>query len=87
MQINMLHRQAVSLANASTQARLLYRLEEGFLTGKEKDVARRGRNVKKGYVPQDADVTEYRYSTVLECLIGYLHLRAKNAGWRKRCLF
>ena len=76
--INVLHRQAVDLVNASTQAKLFHYLDEHFLSEEEKNMARRGRNYKSGHVPKNADVVDYRYSTGLECLIGYLHLKGED---------
>ncbi|MBO8169297.1 MAG: ribonuclease III [Thermoanaerobacteraceae bacterium] len=76
--VNFLHRQVVNWVNASTQAKLYHLLEENFLTEEEKGVARRGRNAKVGQVPKNANVADYRHSTGLECLIGYLHLKGND---------
>lgn len=71
--INDLHKEVVKMVNASTQAKLLHYLEN-VLTEEEKNVARRGRNVNTGKVPKNANTVDYRHSTGLECLIGYLYL-------------
>lgn len=76
--VNFLHRQVINWVNASTQAKLYHLLEEKFLTEEEKGVARRGRNAKVGQVPKNANVADYRHSTGLECLIGYLHLKGND---------
>jgi ribonuclease-3 family protein len=39
---------------------------------------RRGRNAKSGTIPKNADVTEYKYATGFESLIGYLYLKKDN---------
>ncbi|HHU62138.1 MAG TPA: Mini-ribonuclease 3 [Natronincola sp.] len=70
--VHQLHREAVKYVQASSQAEII-RSWEPHLTEKEKDVVRRGRNAKSG-VPRHGDVVEYRYSTGMEALIGYLYL-------------
>lgn len=75
--VNVLHREAVHYVRADTQAKLLRALDEK-LTDQEKAVARRGRNAKSGHVPRGAGVVEYRQSTGLECLVGYLYLRGEK---------
>lgn len=74
LKVHDLHREAIKRVKASTQARLLENIED-LLTETERAVARRGRNAKSGQVPKNADVTEYRKSTGLEALIGYLFLK------------
>ncbi|MGB9662383.1 MAG: Mini-ribonuclease 3 [Moorellaceae bacterium] len=74
--VDHLHRKAVKFVAARNQARLVPRLEE-FLTEEEKEVMRRGRNAKSGHLPRHASVLEYRYSTALETLFGYLYLKGK----------
>jgi len=69
-----LHKEAIKRVNASTQARLLESLE-GVLSETELAVARRGRNAKSGQIPKNAEVIEYRKSTGLEALMGYLFLK------------
>lgn len=70
--MHQLHRRAVQYVQASSQAEII-RSWEPKLTDEEKDVVRRGRNAKSG-VPRHGDVVEYRYSTGMEALIGYLYL-------------
>ena len=77
--ISKLHKQAVSCVNASTQAKLYHYLEEHqLLTEEELAIIRRGRNAKTGQSPKNADITDYRHSTGLECLVGYLHLKGEE---------
>ncbi|MGE5577280.1 MAG: Mini-ribonuclease 3 [Syntrophothermus sp.] len=71
--VQALHEQAVNLVQAKAQAGILRRLEP-FLTDVERDIVRRGRNAKSGFVPRHADVQDYRYSTGFEALIGFLYL-------------
>lgn len=74
VRVNRLHGEAVKYVNAGAQARLL-RLLEGILTEEEAEVVRRGRNARSPHAPRGAGVVEYRHSTALECLIGYLYLK------------
>jgi ribonuclease-3 family protein len=46
-----------------------------YLLPDEQDIVRRGRNAKSGTIPKNADVTEYKYATGFETLLGYLYLR------------
>lgn len=71
-----MHRRAVERVHAAAQAELLHRIEHR-LTDEERDVARRGRNAKS-QVPRGADPVDYRYSTALECLLGYLYYTGQN---------
>lgn len=71
---NQLHAQAVKYVRAGAQARVLFVLEN-MLSEEEKNIVRRGRNSKSMHIPKGAGVTEYRYSTAFECLIGYLYLK------------
>jgi ribonuclease-3 family protein len=68
-----LHQATVRLARAVGQADFLRRIDP-FLDEKEKEIVRRGRNTKS-HPPQHADVLDYRMSTGLEALFGYLYLR------------
>lgn len=76
-QVNTLHREAVHYVRADTQAKLLRALDDK-LTDQERAEARRGRNAKSSHTPKGAGVVEYRQSTGLECLVGYLYLRGED---------
>lgn len=71
--VNMLHKMSVKYVKAKSQADILHRINDK-LTEDEQNVVRRGRNAKSATVPKHADVTDYRYSTGFEALIGYLYL-------------
>lgn len=68
-----LHKLAVAHVKAKAQSdaikSILDDLEEDELM-----VFKRGRNAKSGTVPKNADITDYRYATGFEALIGYLFL-------------
>lgn len=69
-----LHRSAVGLVNAAAQAGAAERIRE-MLTGEEREVFLRGRNVQVKSVPKNADRGDYQHATALEALFGYLYLR------------
>lgn len=71
--VHILHKRSVSFVKAKSQSDIVHRIME-FLTPEEQDVVRRGRNAKSGTIPKNADVTEYKYATGFESLLGYLYL-------------
>lgn len=75
--VNKLHGESVKYVNAGAQAKALHALE-GKLSEEESAVMRRGRNAKSPHVPRGAGVIEYRHSTALECLIGFLYLKGDS---------
>lgn len=68
-----LHRLAVQKVRANAQADRLHRIA-GALSERELAVVRRGRNAKSRSVPKSATVADYRASTGVEALLGYLRL-------------
>ncbi|MHB1419424.1 MAG: Mini-ribonuclease 3 [Bacillota bacterium] len=72
--VNQLHQEAVGYVNSQAQAQLLQRLEK-ILTEDEMLVVKRGRNAKSKHMPKNAQVLDYRHSTALESLVGYLYLK------------
>jgi len=71
--VNTLHKMSVKYVKAKSQSDIVHRIADK-LTQDEQDVVRRGRNAKSATVPKHAEVTDYRYSTGFEALIGYLYL-------------
>lgn len=71
---NQLHRRSTCFVKAKAQSDIVHRIME-FLSPEEQDIVRRGRNAKSGTIPKNADVTEYKYATGFESLIGYLYLK------------
>ncbi len=76
--VNMLHKMSVKFVKAKAQSDTVKRIMDR-LTAEEQDVVRRGRNAKSATVPKHAEVTDYRYSTGYEALVGYLYL-TKQTG-------
>ena len=69
-----LHKHSTSYVKAKAQSDIIHRIIER-LTQEEQDIVRRGRNAKSATIPKNADVTEYKYATGLESLLGYLYLK------------
>jgi len=74
--VHMLHKRSVDFVKAKAQSDIIHRIND-FLTPEEQDIVRRGRNAKSGTIPKNADVTEYKYATGFEALIGYLYLKGE----------
>ncbi len=72
--VHKLHQQSISFVKAKSQSDTIHRMLEG-LSAEEQDVVRRGRNAKSGTIPKNADVTDYKYATGFETLLGYLYLK------------
>lgn len=72
--VHKLHKRSIEYVKAKAQSDIIHRIMEK-LNPDEHDVVRRGRNAKSGTIPKNADVTEYKYATGFESLIGYLYLR------------
>lgn len=71
--VHKLHKRSVGFVKAKAQSDIIHRIMEE-LSSDEQDVVRRGRNAKSGTIPKNADVTDYKYATGFESLIGYLYL-------------
>jgi len=72
--VHKLHKQSVQYVKAKAQSDVIHRIMDS-LSEDEKDIVRRGRNAKSGTIPKNADVTEYKYATGFESLLGYLYLK------------
>lgn len=73
--VRVLHDVGAKMVSAVMQSHAFDKLAE-TLTETEQAIARRGRNAKST-VPKSASVREYRQSTALEALFGYLFLQAE----------
>ena len=71
-----MHRAAVELVRAETQARLAQRILP-LLTEEEAAVYKRGRNAHVNAIPHSASRGEYLKATAVECLFGYLYLHSR----------
>jgi len=69
-----LHKYSTSYVKAKAQSDVIHKIFDK-LTDEEKDIVRRGRNAKSATIPKNADVTEYKYATGFESLLGYVYLK------------
>jgi len=74
---NVLHKLATKYVSAKAQATMIHSLLDQ-LTEEEVDVVKRGRNAKSHTSPKNANITDYRYSTGFEALIGFLYLMSRK---------
>lgn len=68
-----LQKQSIRFVSAKAQAAALKQLLPK-LTEEERDVVRRGRNAKSKTSPKNTTVLDYRHSTAIEALVGFLYL-------------
>lgn len=71
--VHKLHVESILYVKASAQASVLRDIIDD-LTEEELNIVRRGRNAKSGTIPKNAKVSDYKYATAFEALIGYLYL-------------
>lgn len=74
--VNDLNQMAVAYVNASAQGYAARELET-FLDAKEWRILKRGRNYKST-PPKNANVSDYKYATGIEALLGHLYIEGKN---------
>jgi len=72
-----LHSMSVGVVNAKAQADFA-RFVKDDLTGREKDVFRRGRNTKSITIPKNMSAADYCYATAIEAVMGYLYLSGQH---------
>lgn len=75
-QVAKLHKLSIEFVKAKAQADILGKITE-MLTADEQDIVRRGRNTKSATIPKNADISDYRYATGFEALIGFLYLTGR----------
>ena len=71
--VNKLNKDATSLVKASTQSEII-KLISDSLSDKEYTVFKRGRNSSPHTMAKNASMTDYKYATGFEALIGFLYL-------------
>ena len=72
-----LHRAAVELVRAPTQAKLAQKILP-LLTEEEISVFKRGRNAHVNSIPHSASRSDYLTATALESLLGWLYLHGQT---------
>lgn len=71
--VNKLNRDATSLVKASAQSEIIKLISDN-LSDKEYTVFKRGRNSSPHTMAKNASMTDYKYATGFEALIGFLYL-------------
>ena len=72
-----LHIETIKFVKAKAQADTLEKIKP-FLTEKELEIVKRGRNAESHHVAKNATVAEYSHATAFEALIGYLYLTKQD---------
>ena len=73
VKVNNMHKNSTKFVKASAQAQIVHALTD-FFTEEEWKFIKKGRNHKTSTVAKNASITDYRYATGFECLLGYLFL-------------
>lgn len=76
--VNDLHKKSTKYVKAKAQADAILGLRD-FLSEEEWAVVKRGRNVKSHTTPKNAVLSDYKYATGYEALIGYLYMKNEIA--------
>lgn len=77
--VNKLHKRSSELVKAETQAKMAFYLRDNdILDEEEMRVLKRGRNAQSYTKAKNATVSDYRWATGFEALIGYLYLLDKS---------
>lgn len=71
---NEMAKKAISYVKASAQSNLIKGIKP-LLSDDEWTLVKRGRNQKSATVPKNALLSDYKYATGFEALIGYLYLK------------
>lgn len=70
-----LQKETIRYVSAKNQARIIsYLINTKYLTDREINIVKRGRNYKKNRHPRHTDIITYKLSTGFETLVGYLYL-------------
>lgn len=75
MNVHKIHLKVVAFVKAEAQSTYMKQIVDE-LTEEELSIFKRGRNTKSA-APKNADVTNYRWATGFESLIGYLYILDK----------
>ena len=77
--VGMLQNYAIHYVSAKAQRKYLQALmEQNYLTDKEIEIVKRGRNHNGNRHPKNTDIITYKYATGFEALIGYLYIYDKK---------
>lgn len=77
--VNKLHKRSSELVKAATQAKMaLNFIEKEILDDEEIRILKRGRNAQSYTKAKNASISDYRWATGFEALVGYLYLAGKS---------
>lgn len=74
--INEIHKSTVKIVQAGAQEKTIFAIFD-ILNNEEREVFRKGRNIKTQSVPKNASVSSYRHATGFEALLGYLYYKGQ----------
>lgn len=78
LKVNELHKETIKYVKASAQAKAVLGLfEEGYIREDDWNIVKRGRN-QVSSIPKNAKVSDYRYATGFEALIGHLYFNEEH---------
>ncbi|MCQ2547603.1 MAG: ribonuclease III [Clostridia bacterium] len=72
--VNLMHKEAISYVSAFAQAKAIKAMVESFLDDDEIALVKRARNHKIASKAKNADPMTYKWATAFEALIGFLYL-------------
>lgn len=75
--VNELHRESTKFVKAKSQSDIIHGVSH-ILFEDEISYVKKGRNAKSHTSPKNANLSDYKYATGLECLFGYLYLNGKD---------
>lgn len=79
---NELHTKKVKYVSATAQANA-YREIKDFLSEKEEEIFKRGRNAHTNHTPKNMSSADYHAATGFETLFGYLYLKGEITRLRE----
>ncbi len=74
MPVSKLHKASTKYVSAKAQAKIFHLIKDK-LTEEETEVFKRGRNAHSYTSAKNTDIIDYRISTGLEALIGYIYIK------------
>lgn len=80
--VNALHKHSVAQVCCQAQAKSMEKLMP-FLTEREQQIFKRGRNATTSHVPKNASPKDYHAATGFETMFGYLYLNGEIARLRE----
>lgn len=82
--IKNLHRDSIRFVRAEAQSSAVHALIENDLSEEEIKIVKHGRNTQS-QVPKHASISEYRYATGFESLLGWLYITGQNERLTHLC--